>query len=266
MKPYQMLLMGLFLPMCTWAQVKISAEAGAAYPQAVLELESNDKGLLLPRLSAAAIQAIQAASAQGLLVYDLEQGAIRVFNGVNWQVLYARGLGSNTALGHKALANATGQKNTALGDSAGINLSSGSQNLLLGYQAQVPNPSGSQQMSIANLIYATGLGTSTSSIGLGNVGIGLNNPSFKLQVKGSFQAEKINVLTGSNAGAGLANLSGGQVQISSNRVTSNSLILISPQAMPSGRLYIASKTSGTGFTIQSTDANEALPVAWLIIN
>jgi hypothetical protein len=58
--------------------------------------------------------------------------------------------------------NTEGIFNTALGGSAGGNITTGNSNIAIGYNSQVASPTGSDQLSIGNWIYGSG----------GNIGIG----------------------------------------------------------------------------------------------
>jgi hypothetical protein len=92
--------------------------------------------------------------------------------------------GGNTVFGAEALfSNGSGATNTAIGFRAGRNnSSSGSNNITIGANAEVPSGTASNQISIANLIYATG---ATSAANAGNVGIGISAPTAKLEVAGT---------------------------------------------------------------------------------
>ncbi len=93
---------------------------------------------------------------------------------------------SNTAVGAGALSSVTsGNGNIALGANAGDQLLYGSSNIAIGSAAQVFNPTGDQQLSIGNLIYGTGLDGSGSNVSSGNIGIGTDDPTARLDVSGS---------------------------------------------------------------------------------
>ena len=92
----------------------------------------------------------------------------------------------NTAIGYQAgYSSTTGSDNILLGSQAGYNLTSGSNNILIGYNINAQSAIADNQLSIGNLIFATGgFGTGTT-VGSGNVGIGTTTPSKTLTVYGN---------------------------------------------------------------------------------
>jgi hypothetical protein len=92
---------------------------------------------------------------------------------------------NNIAIGNSALTlNTTGSSNLALGYHVGDAVTTGSNNILLGYDLDAQSATGSNQLSIGNLIFASGgFGTGTT-VGTGNVGIGITNPTAKLHING----------------------------------------------------------------------------------
>jgi hypothetical protein len=69
--------------------VGINNDGSAAHTSAMLDIKSNAKGFLPPRMSWTQIQAIPNPAA-GLVVYDTGIGSLRLFNGVDWIVLAAK--------------------------------------------------------------------------------------------------------------------------------------------------------------------------------
>jgi hypothetical protein len=69
--------------------------------------------------------------------------------------------------------------------------------------------------------------------------------------------------------AGTATLNGTTaVSVSTNAIDSNSLVLLTvqPAHAPVGIPYVASVTSGTGFTLKSTSSSDtAVVVAWYVV-
>src|SRR6185503_6033115 len=67
-------------------QVAVNTDGSSPHSSAMLEIKSNSKGLLPPRMTWAQIQAIS-NPATGLLVYDQGIKALRMFDGNSWIVL-----------------------------------------------------------------------------------------------------------------------------------------------------------------------------------
>lgn len=104
--------------------------------------------------------------------------------GVGAQALYTNGAGNNnTSIGYRALYLATGSNNTALGYQAGDNITSGSNNIIIGYDIDQATATDSNQLNIGNIIFASGIDGTGTTISSGNVGIGLNNPASAFVVK-----------------------------------------------------------------------------------
>lgn len=82
----------------------------------------------------------------------------------------------------------TGARNTVIGNStiaASYNqITTGSNNIAIGNDVAVPSATASNQLVIGNLIYGTGLSGTGSTVSGGNIGIGIINPTGKLQVVG----------------------------------------------------------------------------------
>ncbi|SDQ70505.1 hypothetical protein SAMN05421664_2251 [Chryseobacterium soldanellicola] len=56
-------------------------------PSAVLDVSSDTKGILVPRLSSAAVSDLSTTASEGLIVYNKEQKAFLGWDGVKWQNL-----------------------------------------------------------------------------------------------------------------------------------------------------------------------------------
>ncbi len=95
---------------------------------------------------------------------------------------------TNTVIGTGAMySNTQGNGNTVIGAYAGYNNTTGGNNIIIGRNIDLPSPTTNSMLSIGNLIYATGLtdfGSVSSSVSTGNVGIGTDSPTSKLQVVG----------------------------------------------------------------------------------
>lgn len=102
MKSFRMQAIGIFLfvvilAVTAQAQVKVSTSPAVATPHssAMLEIESSSKGLLLPRMSTSARNAIM-DPAQGLLVYDSTLNDFFFYNGGSWIRIRNFNSGGNT--------------------------------------------------------------------------------------------------------------------------------------------------------------------------
>lgn len=70
-------------PYFGYAQVGINSDGTTPHPSAMLEVSSNNKGALLPRMTTAERKAI-ANPAAGLLVFDSDKATLYLFDGANW--------------------------------------------------------------------------------------------------------------------------------------------------------------------------------------
>lgn len=66
-----------------FSQVKISENQGVANENSILELESESKGLLLPRLFSNRVE-LMSKPVSGLLVFDKTTNRLRYFSGNQW--------------------------------------------------------------------------------------------------------------------------------------------------------------------------------------
>lgn len=106
-------------------------------------------------------------------LYTLNNGSSNLILG-NTAGYYLTSGNNNVALGHNSLRRLTeGWNNTILGASAWYNLTSGSNNIAIGQGVNLVNNTGSNQLNIGNWIYGNN----------GNIGIGINNPTAKLEVQ-----------------------------------------------------------------------------------
>lgn len=94
---------------------------------------------------------------------------------------------NNCFFGHNAgVLNTTGNNNSFFGRTAGDNLTSGNLNIVIGANIDAPVATGSGQMTLGNLIFATGIDGVGLGISSGNVGVAVITPHSGLQVGRSF--------------------------------------------------------------------------------
>lgn len=181
-------LLPLILAVLFVSNVRSQVGIGTTTPDstAALDVSSNSKGLLIPRLTAAQKGSIK-SPADGLFVYqsDGEVGLYVYANG-SWNPIatfttnnangtktlrsITSGTG-NTAMGNLALAsNTTGTNNTAIGNGADVSTPTLTNATAIGYNAKV---------GTSNAVVLGGTGTSAVK-----VGIGLTTPVYNLDVTG----------------------------------------------------------------------------------
>ncbi|HSY77335.1 MAG TPA: hypothetical protein VK890_10785, partial [Bacteroidia bacterium] len=97
-KSYLMLVAWVLLMLPSFAQnVGINTDASRPNPNAILDIKSGNKGLLIPRMNSAARNAIP--NTQGLMVYDTTTNSFWYNTGTKWQTMAAP-----AALGSLAIA------------------------------------------------------------------------------------------------------------------------------------------------------------------
>jgi hypothetical protein len=101
---------------------------------------------------------------------------------------------NNTSLGAFSLKNNSGNKNIALGYNAATNITTGSNNIVIGSDIEAASATSNNTLNIGNLLFANNLDGTESSISSGNVGIGIKNPTARLEVAGQVK------ITGGNPG------------------------------------------------------------------
>lgn len=73
----------LFFYIPIFAQIAINTDSTDPAPSAMLDIKSSDKGLLIPRMTATARDAIN-SPATGLLIYNNNTNSFNYFNGIEW--------------------------------------------------------------------------------------------------------------------------------------------------------------------------------------
>ena len=88
------------------AQVSINNDGTDPDGSAMLDVQSTDKGMLVPRMTTAQRTAIS-IPATGLMVFDTDTGSFWFYNGSTWQEVGADNLGNHTATQHIKLGGYT---------------------------------------------------------------------------------------------------------------------------------------------------------------
>ncbi len=94
----------------------------------------------------------------------------------------------NTVVGYSAGNLVTGAGNVLFGYQAGDNISSGGKNIIIGYNIDAPVATTSNQLSLGNLIFATNVDGTGTTVSTGNIGIGISAPTARLHIKGTSSA------------------------------------------------------------------------------
>ncbi len=195
-----------FMGSLVYAQnIGINADGSAPNPNAMLDIKSNTKGMLIPRTSTTSRIAIP--NTKGLLVYDTTTNSFWYNDGTIWNSLSSNNKGwslsgnantdsainfigttdsiplvikvynhfsgeispgppFSTAWGYKALsANTTGLSNTAMGRSALYSNITGSYNTGLGANANYYNTSGSDNTAVGSNTMEYNTGDNNTAIG-----------------------------------------------------------------------------------------------------
>lgn len=87
--------------------------------------------------------------------------------------------------GYSGFSLTTGGNNVFLGYKAGEAATTATNNIVIGYDIDLPAVSSSNMLDIGNLIYATGLDGSNTTLSTGNVGIGTSSPTSKFHLTGA---------------------------------------------------------------------------------
>jgi hypothetical protein len=114
MKPLSFLLLFLsavFSSRCVAQSVAINNDGSTANASSILDVKSNSKGVLIPRMTTVQRQGIT-NPAEGLMVYDRDKKAFMYFDGVRWQMMVP----GNSSLGAKReISAATGDTTSRFG-------------------------------------------------------------------------------------------------------------------------------------------------------
>jgi hypothetical protein len=91
---------------------------------------------------------------------------------------------NNVAIGYQAGYNATNtaDNNILLGYRAADNLTTGANNIVIGYDVDLASSTRSNQLNIGNLLFGTGIDGTGTTLSSGNIGIGNNAPTARLDI------------------------------------------------------------------------------------
>jgi hypothetical protein len=218
MKTILTLLLLLLRILSGFAQGNVGIGTNNPETGALLELSSNSKGLLLPRLNNIAMSTLGAAGPDGLLVYNSDQNGLFVrrngqfvrlsdtsrpfvlpYSGSatsNSAVFQLQNFGSGNAFFGLSSSNTNAViKASALGDGNGIESIAGDGN---GISAQTTSGT-----AVQGLAGASGTGAFFSSVSgpslitnVGNVGLGTLTPAYRLDVNGRMRIRHTNATPG----------------------------------------------------------------------
>ena len=76
----------------------------------------------------------------------------------------------------------TGTNNILLWYQAADTLTTGSNNIVLGFNVDTPTPTSNNTLNIGNIIFGNGIDGANTTLSTGNIGIGVANPSAKLEI------------------------------------------------------------------------------------
>lgn len=175
---FLMLFFGLM--MSAQAQVSINQEGNDPHESAMLDVSSNDKGLLIPRMSSVERQDIQ-NPANGLMVFDTSTDTFWFFSDAtgSWEEMGGAIVSVlNDLLDAKTDANSiyvgytSGQSNdgnnfnTSMGSKSMKNNTAGSHNIALGYRSLTNNTTGNDNVALGeNSLAGTVTGNQNTVIG-----------------------------------------------------------------------------------------------------
>ncbi len=216
----------------TQAQVAVNTDGSAADPSAMLDIQSDTAGILIPRMTTAQRDAIK-NPAKGLMVYVTDDNTFYYFNGTSWDkvgksaqlwhisgnyvydLTDSIGIGTNTPSAPLEVAGRISQSGTGrsvfIGTDAGKNDDlSNNNNVFVGYEAGKENATGNNNIAVGyQALLNNSSGVNNTALGsqtLQSNTTGTNNTAVGMVALYSNNSGKFNTATG--AGGLALNTSG----------------------------------------------------------
>ncbi len=192
----QFIILFLCLHAILFAQgVSVSESNATADPSAILDISNDHKGILIPRLTSAQTSSIEFPSL-GLLIYDTDKKSFMYFDGMVWKDIstYAVNKGwkiqgnAGTMPGTQFIGTVDNvplvfktnniqaarfdqlQNNYFIGQSAGVNNTSGNKNIGIGYESLKFNTTGIFNTAVGNqALLKNTLGNVNTALGNGSL-------------------------------------------------------------------------------------------------
>ncbi|MBK7956798.1 MAG: hypothetical protein IPK03_00960 [Bacteroidetes bacterium] len=152
---------GLFFATLASAQtsLKIGNNPTAVSASTALEIESTNKGVILPRYSTAGLAAI-ATPAKGMLVIDTQIRCVKIYTGTSWDCVGAGYLGNNLSTNSLInITSGTGTGATLQNVTVGVNITS--------LKDTINSLIASQQIKAVNYFYMPNISFNTSTLAVG---------------------------------------------------------------------------------------------------
>ncbi len=153
--------LGLVFANMSFAQTsfKVGNNPTAVSPSTALEVESTNKGVILPRYSTAGLAAI-ATPAKGMLVIDTQIRCVKIYTGTSWDCVGAGYLGNNLSTNSLInITSGTGTGATLQNVTVGVNVTS--------LKDTINSLISRQQIKAVNYFYMPNISFNTSTLAVG---------------------------------------------------------------------------------------------------
>jgi Chaperone of endosialidase len=196
----------LFFTNKSIAQLGVNATNAAPNAKAMLDVESTDKGILIPRMVTTSRDAI-ASPPNGLMIYNTSTNKFNYFDGAAWQETFfgnqwnVNGTNISYSGGNVGIGTTTpaAQMNIYDNSSPRIQFNSASSGISVNDGLYIGNNNVNKgfvwNLENAGLGFATNNAEQMTILASGNVGIGNQNPSQKLNVNGNVIAQTLSLNT-----------------------------------------------------------------------